>query len=133
MVAGDARRSKPYVANDAVANIRTVASFGAEESVMAMYKKKCEGPLRIGARRGLISGVFFALSMTTMAISQSSSFAPDSGKAKVTVASIFSILDRKSKIDPRDESGMTLENVKGEIELRHISFRYPTQPGVQVF
>ncbi|KAL2535447.1 ABC transporter B family member 4 [Forsythia ovata] len=77
--------------------------------------------------------VFFALTMAAIAISQSSTFAPDSSKAKGAAASIFAILDRKSKIDPSDESGTTLENLKGEIELRHIRFRYPTRPDVQIF
>lgn len=77
--------------------------------------------------------VFFALTMAAIAISQSSTFAPDSSKAKGAAASIFAILDRKSKIDPSDESGMTTENLKGEIELRHIRFRYPTRPDVQIF
>uniref|UniRef100_A0A5B7CEH4 Putative ABC transporter B family member 11 n=1 Tax=Davidia involucrata TaxID=16924 RepID=A0A5B7CEH4_DAVIN len=158
------------VANDAVGSIRTIASFCAEEKVMELYKKRCEGPMKTGIRQGLISGigfgvsnallffvyaisfyagahlvqdgkttfsnvfrVFFALTMAAVAVSQSSSFAPDSSKAKSATASIFAILDRKSKIDPSDESGMTLENVKGEIELRHISFKYPTRPDVQIF
>ncbi|KAE8727566.1 ABC transporter B family member 21 [Hibiscus syriacus] len=135
-------------ANDAVGSIRTVASFCAEEKVMQLYKKKCEGPMKTGIKQGLISGtgfgvsffflfsfyatsfyagaqlvehgyttfrdvfqVFFALTMAAIGISQSSSFAPDSGKAKVAAASIFAIIDRESKIDPSDESGMTLENV----------------------
>ncbi|PSR89187.1 ABC transporter B family member 21 like [Actinidia chinensis var. chinensis] len=158
------------VANDAVGSIRTVASFCAEEKVMVLYKKKCEGPMKTGIRQGLISGigfgvsfallfmvyaasfysgaklvedgkttfsdvfrVFFALTMAAMGISQSSSLAPDSTKAKSAAASIFAIIDRKSKIDPSDESGMTLQSVKGEIELRHISFKYPTRPDVQIF
>ncbi|CAO2818228.1 unnamed protein product [Amaranthus hypochondriacus] len=77
--------------------------------------------------------VFFALTMAAIGISQSSSFAPDSSKAKSATASVFSILDRKSKIDPSDESGTTLDNVKGEIELRHVSFTYPTRPDIQIF
>lgn len=76
--------------------------------------------------------VFFALTMAAMAISQSSSFAPDSSKARSAAASIFAILDRKSKIDPSDESGMTPASVKGEIEFRHVSFSYPTRPDVQI-
>ncbi|KAK2970216.1 hypothetical protein RJ640_021652 [Escallonia rubra] len=157
------------VANDAVGSIRTVASFCAEEKVMELYRKKCEGPMKTGIRQGLISGigfgasfallflvyatsfyagarlvedgkttfskvfrVFFALTMAAIAISQSSSMGPDSSKAKTSAASIFAILDRKSKIDPSDESGMTLENVKGEIELRHLSFRYPSRPDIQI-
>ena len=78
------------------------------------------------------SQVFFALTMATVGISQSSSFAPDSSKAKTAAASIFAIIDRESKIDPSDESGMTLENVKGEIELRHVSFKYPLRPDIQI-
>ncbi|KAF8394745.1 hypothetical protein HHK36_020962 [Tetracentron sinense] len=158
------------VANDAVGSIRTVASFCAEEKVMQLYKKKCDGPMKTGIRQGLISGagfglsffllfcvyaasfyagaqlvehgkttfsdvfrVFFALTMAAIGVSQSSSFAPDASKAKASTASIFAILDRKSKIDPSDDSGTTLENVKGEIELRHVSFKYPSRPDIQIF
>ncbi|XP_009778876.1 ABC transporter B family member 21-like [Nicotiana sylvestris] len=158
------------VANDAVGGIRTVASFCAEEKVMKIYRRKCEGPLKAGIKQGLISGigfgvsfallflvyatsfyagahlvqdgkitfsdvfrVFFALTMAAIGISQSSSLAPDSSKAKDAAASIFAILDRKSKIDPSDDSGMTLDTVKGDIELQHISFKYPTRPDVQIF
>ncbi|KAL7124849.1 hypothetical protein ABFS83_14G076500 [Erythranthe nasuta] len=157
------------VANDAVGSIRTVASFCAEEKIMELYKKKCEGPMRNGINQGLISGfgfgssfallflvygasfyfgarlvedgkttfsevfrVFFALTMAAMAISQSSAFAPDSTKAKSAAASIFAILDRESKINPSDVSGEKLQSVKGEIELKHVSFKYPTRPDVQI-
>ncbi|KAF8042949.1 hypothetical protein BT93_A1322 [Corymbia citriodora subsp. variegata] len=158
------------VATDAVGSIRTVASFCAEEKIMQLYKKKCEGPMRTGIRQGLISGigfgisffllfcvyatsfyagarlvkdgkttfsdvfrVFFALTMAAIGISQSSSFTPDSTKAKGAAASIFAIIDRKSKLDPSDESGTKLDNVKGEIELRHVSFKYPSRPDIQIF
>ncbi|KAK4282618.1 hypothetical protein QN277_013974 [Acacia crassicarpa] len=158
------------VATDAVGSIRTVASFCAEEKVMELYSKKCEGPMKSGIHQGLISGtgfglsffllfcvyatsfyagaklvqagkatfsdvfrVFFALTMAALAVSQSSSLAPDSGKAKVAATSIFEIIDRKSMIDPSDESGTTLDSVKGEIELRHVSFKYPSRPDVQIF
>ncbi|XP_010271025.1 PREDICTED: ABC transporter B family member 11-like isoform X2 [Nelumbo nucifera] len=157
------------VANDAVGSIRTVSSFCAEEKVMQLYKKKCEGPMKAGIRQGLISGVgfglsnfllfcvyatsfyagarlvedgkttftkvfrvFFALTMAAIGISQSSGFAPDASKAKTSTASIFAILDRKSKIDPSDESGMTLDNIKGEIKFQHVSFKYPTRPDIQI-
>ncbi|ONI23043.1 hypothetical protein PRUPE_2G166500 [Prunus persica] len=158
------------VANDAVGSIRTIASFCAEEKVIELYQKKCEGPIKTGIRRGLISGtgfglsffflfsvyacsfyagarlvaagkttfsdvfrVFFALAMTAIGVSQSGSLAPNLGKVKSSAASIFAILDRKSKIDSSDESGTTIENVKGEIELRHVSFKYPTRPDVPIF
>ncbi|KAJ6343826.1 hypothetical protein OIU76_005552 [Salix suchowensis] len=108
------------VANDAVGSIRTVASFCAEEK---------HGKTTFAE----VFRVFFALTMAAIGISQSSSFAPDSTKAKGAAASIFAIIDRKSKIDPSDESGTTLDNVKGEIELRHISFKYPSRPDIEIF
>ncbi|KAH0993226.1 hypothetical protein GBA52_004709 [Prunus armeniaca] len=158
------------VANDAVGSIRTIASFCAEEKVIELYQKKCEGPIKTGIRQGLISGigfglsflflfsvyacsfyagarlvaagkttfsdvfrVFFALTMTAVGVSQSGSLAPDLSKGKSSASSIFAILDRKSKIDSSDESGTTIENVKGEIELRHVSFKYPTRPDMPIF
>jgi len=77
--------------------------------------------------------VFFALTMTAVGISQSGSMAPDASKAKSSVTSLFAILDRKSKIDSSDASGTIIENVKGDIELHNVSFRYPTRPVVQIF
>ncbi|KAH6822101.1 P-glycoprotein 11 [Perilla frutescens var. hirtella] len=158
------------VANDAVGNITTVASFCAQERIIEMYKKKCEGPSANGNKQGLVSGIgfglsmcllylvhaasfyagarfvedgkatisdvfriFFALSMVAVAVSTTSAMAPDSSRAKSAAASVFGILERKSKIDPSDESsGMTLENVDGEIEFRHVNFSYPTRPRVLV-
>ncbi|KAM6552266.1 hypothetical protein CsatB_002074 [Cannabis sativa] len=54
------------VANDAVGGIRTVASFCAEEKVMEMYQRKCEGPMAHGVRLGLVSGGGFGFSFFAM-------------------------------------------------------------------
>ncbi|KAG0483278.1 hypothetical protein HPP92_011362 [Vanilla planifolia] len=158
------------VANDAVSSIRTVASLSAEEKVVELYQKKCEGPTRKGIRQGVISGigfgvsssliycayaasfyagarlvrsgettfgkvfqVFFAFTMAATGISESNSAVPNAEKAKSATASVFAVLDRKSKIDPSDVSGMTLENLEGEIKFRHVSFKYPSRPEVQIF
>ncbi|KAL6008850.1 ABC transporter B member 11 [Asimina triloba] len=147
------------VANGAVGSIRTVASFCAEKKVLELYEKKCEGPRKTGIKRGLISGigfgltfyagarlvksgktnfmdvlrVFFALTMMSIGISQTTSLAPDATKARASASSVFAIIDRESKIDSSNESGATIEDVKGDIEFQHVSFRYPTRPNVQIF
>lgn len=77
--------------------------------------------------------VFFALSMAATGLSQSGILAPEASRAKSAIASVYAILDRKSKIDSSDESGTTIENVKGDIEFQHISFKYPARPDVQIF
>ncbi|KAL8114636.1 hypothetical protein AgCh_021482 [Apium graveolens] len=64
--------------------------------------------------------IFFALTMEATRISQSGSFATDKSISSTATTSIFLILDRKSKIDPCDESGMILDNVKGNIDLQNI-------------
>ncbi|KAL9325737.1 hypothetical protein ACSQ67_006382 [Phaseolus vulgaris] len=77
--------------------------------------------------------VLFALSLAAMGISGSGSLVTDSAKSKSAAASVFGVLDRKSQIDPSDDSGFTLEEVNGEIEFNNVSFKYPTRPDVQIF
>nr|GME15171.1 ABC transporter B family member 11-like [Ipomoea batatas] len=157
------------VANDAVGNMRTVASFCAEEKVMELYNTKCEKPKRRGIKRGLITGmsfgltctliffvdasvpyfgahliadgkatfedyfrVFYAMYFTTSVLSQSSSFTQDFRKAKAVAKSIFGLLDRQSKMDLDEKSGLELDSVQGEIEFQSVCYAYPTRPDVKV-
>ncbi|MCD7472671.1 hypothetical protein HAX54_013972 [Datura stramonium] len=133
------------VASDAVGNIRTVASFCAQEKVMELYKKETSG--YAGARLvqdgkittsdylskcpHVFSQGFLAVYLTAMVISHSSFFMNDLKKAKSAAASIFAILDRKSKIDSH-EDGLTLDLSKGVIEFKELCFAYPTRPNIQV-
>nr|DAD48108.1 TPA_asm: hypothetical protein HUJ06_018045 [Nelumbo nucifera] len=82
---------------------------------------------------GQVFKVFFALTISAVGISQTSAMAPDSNKAKDSTASIFEILDSKSKIDSSSEEGVTLASVNGDIDFKHVSFRYATRPDVQIF
>jgi ATP-binding cassette, subfamily B (MDR/TAP), member 1 len=77
--------------------------------------------------------VFFALVLATIGISQTSAMASDSTKAKDSAISIFALLDRKSEIDSSSDEGLTLDEVKGNIDFRHVSFKYPSRPDVQIF
>ncbi|URD88213.1 ABC transporter B family member [Musa troglodytarum] len=54
------------VANDAVASIRTVASFCGEQNVMDAYLRKCEAPMRNGERQGIISGLGYSFSFIAL-------------------------------------------------------------------
>ena len=77
--------------------------------------------------------VFFALVLAAVGVSQASALASDATKARAAAISIFSILDRKSKIDSSSDDGMTLENVTGNINFNNVSFKYPSRPDVQIF
>ncbi|OVA18948.1 ABC transporter [Macleaya cordata] len=82
---------------------------------------------------GEVFKVFFALTISAIGISQTSAMAPDSNKARDSAASIFEILDSKPKIDSSNDKGATLDIVKGDIELKNVSFKYPSRPDVQIF
>ncbi|OMO53386.1 hypothetical protein CCACVL1_28676 [Corchorus capsularis] len=78
--------------------------------------------------------VFFALTTAAIGISQSNSLAPDASKARISAASVFEILDQKSKLDPsKINYGMVLKHVKGNIEFKNVSFKYPSRPEIQIF
>lgn len=51
------------VACDSVGNIRTVASFCAEERVMELHRQKCGRPVRVGTEHGLLSGAGFGMAV----------------------------------------------------------------------
>ncbi|XP_050237873.1 ABC transporter B family member 4-like [Mercurialis annua] len=77
--------------------------------------------------------VFFALTMAAVGVAQTSSLGADSTKAKAAAASVFDIIDRTSMVDPSNESGRTLEIVRGDIDIRSVSFKYPSRPDIQIF
>ncbi|XP_072967674.1 ABC transporter B family member 4-like isoform X3 [Typha angustifolia] len=77
--------------------------------------------------------VFFALVLAATGVSQTSALGSDSTKAKDSTASIFAILDLKSKIDSSSDDGLVLDNLRGEIEFQNINFNYPSRPTVQIF
>lgn len=77
--------------------------------------------------------VFLAITISVAGVSQAATSAPDTNKAKAAAASILSILDSKTEIDSSSKEGRTLSTVRGDIELEHVSFRYPHRPDVQIF
>ena len=91
------------VANDAVGSIRTIASFCAEEKVMQLYKRKCEGPMRTGIRQGMISGIGFGLSFFLLFSVYATSFYAgarlvDDGKTKFSDVFLVNILPMCIKV-----------------------------------
>lgn len=70
--------------------------------------------------------------LAAISVSQSSFIVNDLKRAKGAAASIFCILDRKSKIDSSKEDGLTLNQCKGVIEFKQVCFAYATRPDIQV-
>ncbi|XP_004234243.1 ABC transporter B family member 9 [Solanum lycopersicum] len=77
--------------------------------------------------------VFFALSMASIGLIALGNLPSDLSKSKGAAASIFEILDSKPRIDSSSSEGIMLDVIEGNIELQHISFKYPTRPDMQIF
>jgi len=46
---------------------------------------------------------------------------------------MFETIKRKPKIDAYDTSGVVMEDIRGDIELRDVYFSYPARKNVQIF
>ncbi|KAM9325016.1 ATP-dependent translocase ABCB1-like [Gastrophryne carolinensis] len=76
--------------------------------------------------------VFSAVIFAAMNVGQSTSLAPDFGKARVSGQRIMKLLDRTPKIDSYSEDGDKLSAFEGNLEFQDTKFVYPTRPKVQV-
>jgi ATP-binding cassette subfamily B (MDR/TAP) protein 1 len=71
--------------------------------------------------------------LAAVGVSQSSALSTNATKARDSAISIFSIIDRKSRIDSSSDEGAIMENVTGSIDFNNVSFKYPSRPDVQIF
>ncbi|XP_056375699.1 ATP-binding cassette sub-family B member 5-like isoform X2 [Hyla sarda] len=76
--------------------------------------------------------VFVILTYGAVAVGQTLSFAPDYAKAKSAAAHLFALFNRHPAIDSYSLQGQKPDNYEGNIELRQISFKYPSRPDVHV-
>jgi ATP-binding cassette subfamily B (MDR/TAP) protein 1 len=60
------------------------------------------------------------------------SYVPDMSSAKGAAADIVDLLDSKPRVDTESSEGTVLHDVRGQITVSDVHFRYPTRPGVQV-
>jgi len=79
-----------------------------------------------------VLNVFFAIAFVGIGAGTAAALAPDVGKGAAASASIFKLLDAKSKIDPDDEGGLRGGQVDGSGIDFNFSFAYPTRPNVPV-
>ncbi|KAJ6838973.1 ABC transporter B family member 19-like [Iris pallida] len=77
--------------------------------------------------------VFVVLVITANSVAETVSLAPEIIRGGESIRSVFSILNRATRIDPDDPESEPVESVRGEIELRHVDFSYPSRPDIQIF
>ncbi|PAN06443.1 hypothetical protein PAHAL_1G264200 [Panicum hallii] len=76
---------------------------------------------------------FMILVTTGRVIAEAGSTTTDLAKGSHAIASLFSILDRETEIDPDSPDGHKPEKIKGEVEILNIDFAYPSRPDAIIF
>ncbi|XP_075443556.1 ATP-dependent translocase ABCB1 isoform X1 [Ascaphus truei] len=76
--------------------------------------------------------VFSAIVFGAMALGQTSSFAPDYAKAKLSAAHMFHLFEKVPEIDSYSNEGEQPEQFSGNVTFRDVMFNYPTRPDVPV-
>ncbi|KAJ9152517.1 hypothetical protein P3X46_026077 [Hevea brasiliensis] len=76
---------------------------------------------------------FMVLVSTGRVIADAGSMTTDLAKGSDAVGSVFTVLDRYTKIEPEDSDGFKPETIMGNVELRDVDFAYPARPDVIIF
>ncbi|XP_075068305.1 ATP-binding cassette sub-family B member 5 isoform X4 [Mixophyes fleayi] len=76
--------------------------------------------------------VFSLLTYGAITVGQSLSFAPDYAKAKSAASHLFQLFSSEPAIDSYSLQGQKPEKFQGNLELRQVSFNYPSRPDVPV-
>ena len=167
---GHAYSRATSLAREAIANIRTVAAFGAEDRISIQFASELNKPNKQALLRGHISGFgygitqllafcsyalglwyasvlikknesnfgdimksFMVLIITSLAIAETLALTPDIVKGSQALGSVFGIIQRRTAITPNDTNSKIVTDVKGEIEFRNVSFKYPMRPDITIF
>ncbi|CAM0882242.1 unnamed protein product [Alopecurus aequalis] len=81
-----------------------------------------------GYTGGQVINVVFAILTGSMAIGNASPSISAIAEGQSAAHRLFEIINRKPKIDITDTSGIVLQDIKGDVELKNVFFRYPARP-----
>ncbi|KAG1361415.1 ABC transporter B family member 1 [Cocos nucifera] len=76
--------------------------------------------------------VFMVLMVSANGAAETLTLAPDFIKGGRAMRSVFEVLDRKTEVEP-DDSDAAPDRLRGDVELKHVDFAYPTRPDLSVF
>jgi ATP-binding cassette subfamily B (MDR/TAP) protein 1 len=77
--------------------------------------------------------VFLVIVSSVRVLAEAGTLTPDVAKGAAAAASVFEILDHRTKIDANNPKAEKVEKVDGNIEFLNVQFAYPSRPDVMVF
>ncbi|KAF2323655.1 hypothetical protein GH714_036486 [Hevea brasiliensis] len=158
------------IAAGAVSNIRTIATFSAQEQIVRSFDRALDEPKKKSVKRSQILGltlgfsqgamygaytltlwfgaylvkegktnfgevykIFLILVLSSFSVGQLAGLAPDTTMARTAIPAIFDIIYRKPLIGNDQEKVRKIDRSKPlDIELRMVSFAYPSRPEITV-
>uniref|UniRef100_A0A0E0KMH3 MDR-like ABC transporter n=1 Tax=Oryza punctata TaxID=4537 RepID=A0A0E0KMH3_ORYPU len=111
------------MANDAISNVRTLASLCMQSTMAESYKNKCHALKALAVRQGITSAAAYGLASILVNCFHGACF---------FVGAMF--VQQGAATTDEVFTGTTLQPhaVRGEVELRNVSFRYPMRRHLQV-
>eukprot|EP01018_Ginkgo_biloba_P034174 Gb_33058 [translate_table: standard] len=138
-------------AGEVLAQIRAVYSYVGESKALRSCSQKLEIAVKLGYKEGLVKGVgmgaiglqvFGAWALVCWSFSEewqrgSSGYAfsglASFAKGKAAYSKIMEMINREPALNRNLIDGLTIEQVKGNIEFKNVGFSYPSRPDVIIF
>ncbi|GJX74407.1 ABC transporter B family member 1 [Tanacetum coccineum] len=157
------------IAEQTIAQIRTVLAYVGESRAMQDYSAALKISQKLGYKSGFAKGLglgstyftvfccyalllwyggylvrhhytngglaistMFSVMIGGLALGQSAPSMAAFTKARVAAAKIYRIIDHKPSVDKNSESGLELDSVSGQLELKNVDFSYPSRPDVKI-
>ncbi|KAF3675292.1 ABC transporter B family member 11 [Capsicum annuum] len=86
-----------------------------------------------GYHGGDVINVLMAIMMGGISLGQATPSLNAFAAGQAAAYKMFETINRKPLIDSSDTSGIVLEDIKGEVELKDVYFSYPARQDVQIF
>ncbi|GMH15726.1 hypothetical protein Nepgr_017567 [Nepenthes gracilis] len=112
-------------------------AIGSNGVVFAVYGFNCWYGSRLVMRHAAKGGTVFVVSASLaiggLALGSALSNVKHFSEAASSGERIMEMMKRVPKIDSDSTDGLTLSNVDGEVEFKHVEFAYPSRPETLIF
>ncbi|KAJ0650997.1 putative ABC transporter, P-loop containing nucleoside triphosphate hydrolase [Helianthus annuus] len=89
--------------------------------------------LERGYTGGDVLTVIFSVLTGSMSLGQTSPCLSAFAAGRAAAFKMFETINRKPEIDAYDKKGKVLNDIRGDIELKNVYFRYPARPDEEIF